>query len=164
MCAAKSFNSICRDAGTGPGVLPSHPIHPSRNSRNGYAATATLSRGTVGNFTEGSDRPDAPANSGRSHAPAVAKATCPRNCLRLFAFMRVSLPENVRGLSRSLVRGFGLRRTRLRRKWFRWSASVVRQRNRYSRNDAYAFFHCDEVIGLNVVDGILLPAGPDNQH
>src|SRR5580698_4108337 len=104
MCAAKSFNSICRDAGTGLGVLPSHPIQPSRNSRKGYAATATLSLGTVGNLTDGSDFPNARANSGENQAPAAAAAHCLRNCLRLVAFMRASVPEKVRRLGSSLLR------------------------------------------------------------
>src|SRR5271157_5162048 len=96
MCAAKSFNSICCAAGTELGELPSHPFHPTMNSRNGYAATATRSRGAAGNFTEGSEFA-ASASPGSNQAPAAAPAHCSRNSLLVFGFMRASVTEKSTG-------------------------------------------------------------------
>src|SRR5579862_6889282 len=78
--AAKSLSSISCDAGTGLGVLPSQPFHPTINSRNGYAATATRSRAAVGNLTAG-PTPVANAKWGNKDAPATAAAQCPANSL-----------------------------------------------------------------------------------
>src|ERR1700722_6985149 len=87
-CAAKSFSSILCAGGTGPGELPSHPFHPTMNSRKGYAATAIRSRGAAGNWTDGSDFAAACARAGISHVPAVAPALCARNCLRVVGMRR----------------------------------------------------------------------------
>src|SRR5579863_2569386 len=85
-CAAKSVNCICCAAGTLLGVFPSQPFHPTMNSRNGYAATATLFRGSEGNFTAGPVL-EATAAAGNNHASAAAVAHCSTNCLRV-TFMR----------------------------------------------------------------------------
>jgi len=66
------------------------------NSRKGYAATATRSRGAEGNLTESSEFATARASSGKSQAPAAALADCSRNCLRVVTFMRASVTERFR--------------------------------------------------------------------
>src|SRR5579863_4246557 len=91
-CAAKSFNSICCEAGTVLGDFPSHPFQPTINSRKGYAATDTRARGSVGNRTDGTDPASAPATKGNIHAAAAVLPHCSRNCLRV-GLMRASVTE-----------------------------------------------------------------------
>src|ERR1700739_191407 len=91
-CAAKSFNSICCAAGTGLGVFPSQPFHPTMNSRNGYAATATRFRGSDEKCTGGLLR-DERATAGTKHTAAATVAHCSTNCLRV-TFMRESVAES----------------------------------------------------------------------
>jgi hypothetical protein len=62
------------------------------NSRNGYAATATRSRGFVGNATEGLELAARPKLVNKP-TPAAADALCTTNSLRVVALMRESLPK-----------------------------------------------------------------------
>src|SRR5580765_6307706 len=87
MCAANTFNSICCSRGTLLGVFPSQPFQPTMNSRNGDAATATRSRGSVGKCTVGPEFA-ARAKAGKSHVAAAALMHCSTNCLRVVGLMR----------------------------------------------------------------------------
>src|SRR5215467_7131580 len=61
------------------------------NSRNGYAATATRWRGSVGNVNAGAEL--AATWCERRYVAAKIPEHCWTNCLRVVDFMRESLPE-----------------------------------------------------------------------
>src|SRR4030088_2346849 len=56
---------------------------PAMNSRKGYEATATRSRGSVGNLTAGCELVAESDSAGRKQAPAAAIEVCARNSLRV---------------------------------------------------------------------------------